>query len=525
MSSAEYRRRMQGGWIGQIVGVGWALPTEFKFPSKIVPEAAVPEWKPERIDQHFNDDIFFNIGLLQLMKTAGLDAPRRAVALHWLNAGGRRAGNTAWRGRTGIAPPDLAHPHYGGKWSYANLHMFSDAPGLVSPGMPRRAAELIDRFTMKSCATRYDGRFMAAMTAEAFFTTDLHALIESALRVVPRESQYAECIRDVVRWHKEDPQDWQATWRRIQTKYFDDADYLHGLDPGPGTADAKIHAAYAVLGMLYGEGDFEKSIVLTMRCGQDSDCSASNVGGILGVMLGADGIPARFTEKLDMKRAFNHVGWNLAQVYEECEALTKQIVAVAGDGPELWRLADIDWEPGPYERWWDPPSLTGSRFTDGEMRQLKVVALSWAMPRSLPGWKAKNCRWSSGYQWERQGRSDVVILEPGNPARPVVLTCQLDVPARDAVQYTFGAGGDRPWRLELRIDGKAVSVTEIGTDASEFWTDVAVDLAAWRGRRVTLELAASVPEVQIPAGQRRRPAPPDICLTGLPGQVIDEAKQ
>ncbi len=514
ITPAEYLDRMQGGWIGQIIGVGWALPTEFKFPSKIVPEDKVPEWKPERIDQHFNDDIFFNVGALQLVDRTGLDAPPLEVAIAWLNSQGRRSGVAFW-GRVGIAPPDLAHPRYSGsgKWSYANLHMFSDFAGLVSPGMPGHAADLIDRFTVKSCETRYDGRFVAALTAEAFFERDPQALVRAGLEVIPPDSQYAEAVRDIVRWHAEAPDDWQATWRRIQEKYFENPDYLHGLDPGPGTADAKVHGAYVVLGLLYGGGDLARSVVLTMRCGQDSDCSASNTGGILGVALGASGIPARFTEQLDVKRPFNHVDWNLEQCYEACERLARLAVTRCGGrvDPESWHVADFDYDPGPYMKWWAPPPTEGSVFSDEEMRRLNVVALRWALPKFFPGWTPQNYAWSSSMKWSREGREKVLTLDPQDPARPVVLKSSRAVPDEGPAGLPLAAGGDRPWKLEVRVDGQAVAAHEVGTDASHFWTEAPLDLAPWRGREVTVELAASYTPGTEKADR------PDMCLAGLAG--------
>lgn len=54
----------------------------------------------------------------------------------------------------------------------------------------------------------------------------------------------------------------------------------------PLDIDAKINAAYIVLGLLYGNGDFTKTMEISTRAGQDSDCNPSSAGGILGVMLG-----------------------------------------------------------------------------------------------------------------------------------------------------------------------------------------------------------------------------------------------
>ena len=43
---AEYRDKMKAGWIGQIAGVAWGAPTEFKWNDRIIPAADVPVWRP-----------------------------------------------------------------------------------------------------------------------------------------------------------------------------------------------------------------------------------------------------------------------------------------------------------------------------------------------------------------------------------------------------------------------------------------------------------------------------------------------
>ena len=50
--------------------------------------------------------------------------------------------------------------------------------------------------------------------------------------------------------------------------------------------------AYVVLGLLYGEGDFKKSMILTVNCGDDTDCTAATLGSIMGIQKGTAGIPA-----------------------------------------------------------------------------------------------------------------------------------------------------------------------------------------------------------------------------------------
>ena len=64
--------------------------------------------------------------------------------------------------------------------------------------------------------------------------------------------------------------------------------------------DAKLNAAYVLMGILYGEGDFEKSVTIALRCGQDNDCNASTVGGFLGVMYGYEAIPEKYKNGLKL---------------------------------------------------------------------------------------------------------------------------------------------------------------------------------------------------------------------------------
>ena len=66
-----------------------------------------------------------------------------------------------------------------------------------------------------------------------------------------------------------------------------------------GGIDVRLNGACIVLGLLYGEGDLDKSMALSMRCGWDSDCNPSNVGGILMAACGFKALPAKYVEKLD----------------------------------------------------------------------------------------------------------------------------------------------------------------------------------------------------------------------------------
>ncbi|MCX6873281.1 MAG: hypothetical protein NTW21_05655 [Verrucomicrobia bacterium] len=39
----EYRDKMKGAWLGQMIGVGWGQPTEFKSMGEVIPDDKMPQ--------------------------------------------------------------------------------------------------------------------------------------------------------------------------------------------------------------------------------------------------------------------------------------------------------------------------------------------------------------------------------------------------------------------------------------------------------------------------------------------------
>ncbi len=85
----------------------------------------------------------------------------------------------------------------------------------------------------------------------------------------------------------------------------------------PLNIDARVNSAYIVLGLLYGERDYTKTMQISTRAGQDSDCNPSSAGGILGTMLGYSTIPVYW--KQGLKEAedidFKYTTMSLNNVY------------------------------------------------------------------------------------------------------------------------------------------------------------------------------------------------------------------
>jgi hypothetical protein len=127
------------------------------------------------------------------------------------------------------------------------------------------------------------------MYSAAFFEKDPRKVVEAGLSCLPAKSPYAMTIADVLKWSGEQ-KDWKAVWKLIEQKW-------NKREPCPDGAlkpfniDAKLNGAYIVLGLLYGDSDFWKTMEISTRAGQDSDCNPSNACGILGTMIGYKRIP------------------------------------------------------------------------------------------------------------------------------------------------------------------------------------------------------------------------------------------
>jgi hypothetical protein len=95
-------------------------------------------------------------------------------------------------------------------------------------------------------------------------------------------------IKDVIKLHQHSPSDWRSSWKEIENKWGD-VDICGAGDPF--NIDAKLNGAYIVIGLLYGDGDPLKTLEITTRCGQDSDCNPSNALAVLGVIKGFSKLP------------------------------------------------------------------------------------------------------------------------------------------------------------------------------------------------------------------------------------------
>jgi len=335
LTKARYLDKMKGAWVGQMVGVSYGAPYEFRVTGRI-DDGEIRPWKPEYIANSIGqDDLYVEMTWLACLEKHGLDvtfeeAGRAFAATQYPLWHANRKGRE--NVRKGIMPPASGHPDHNPHANDIDYQIEADAIGIICPGMFAESNRLGNIFghIMNYGDGVYGGLFMQGMYAAAYFEDhDNGKVVEAGLSCIPPRSLYARCIRDVVRWYRENPTDWRATWRKVEEKYQDDRD----CEPGkPFNIDAHINGAYVVIGLLYGGDDFWKVCEIATRCGQDSDCNPASAAGVWGCMRGLTGMPAEAYAGLPAvsSKKFSHTDYNYDELIGVCQRLTEQIILRAG---------------------------------------------------------------------------------------------------------------------------------------------------------------------------------------------------
>ena len=363
ITKARLLDKIKGGWAGQVIGCTYGGPTEFRFQSTFIPDYQPISWSRDSLRWFFEnapglyDDIYMDLTFVEVLEKEGLDAPAGAFAERFANAS-----YPLWHANqmarynilNGIAPPESGHwlnnPHA----DDIDFQIEADFAGLMSPGLPNTAALICDRVghIMNYGDGYYGGVYVAAMYSLAFIESDVHRLVEDALRMIPPQSLYAQTIQTVIQGHRENPKDWKETWFKVQKKWGEDIGCPEGVF-SPFNIDAKINSAWVVLGLLYGDGDFGKTIDISARAGDDSDCNPATAGGILGTMIGYGKIPESWKQGLAPVEPmdFKYTTISLAETYDlSFQHALKVIVSNGGaiDG-ETVRIKTQPPKPVPLE--------------------------------------------------------------------------------------------------------------------------------------------------------------------------------
>jgi hypothetical protein len=347
----------------------------------------------------------------------------------------------------------------------------------------------------------YGGRFVAGMYTRAYLEKEttpqaVRRCLDAGLASIPYDSRYARTIRDVIVGYEQHPSDWKKTWDLIQKKWGDQDLCPEGYNR-PFNIDAKINGAYIAIGLLYGGGDFDKTLEITARCGQDADCNPSNAAGVLGALYGYTRIPERYTRGIPSLtgRKFEYTDYDFPELIGVCERVFRRILAQNGGsvksvGGEEILVIPVQNPRAPkklvqVEDYPKKQILLWSREFD--VRRIRAMAPhGWS-----GGWmiKASGSEMDPGIRplW---GKESALITHPESQSEPAALERRVRVPDKSPRLLLEVASFDRQpradWELRVKVDGTEVLRETINEPGR--WKTIEVDLSRHRGRTVNIRL-------------------------------------
>ena len=281
-----YRDKVYGCWTGKAAGGTLGGPYELTTEMN-----SVTFYPPEINGANLpNDDLDLQLVWLAAAERYGaLNVNERILAEYWsemITGPWNEYGVCRNNIRMGLMPP-LSGSCGNDVWKWSNgAWIRSEIWACFFPGSPVRAARAA---YADACCDHcgegiYAEVFTAALQSAAFVESDILKLIEIGLSLIPADSRIAVLVRSAVKFHAEGCS--LADARNAVVKETADLGWFQA----PG------NIAFSILGLLYGEGDFGKTLAFAVNCGDDADCTAGFAGAVIGIILGKSGIPAKWTD-------------------------------------------------------------------------------------------------------------------------------------------------------------------------------------------------------------------------------------
>jgi hypothetical protein len=284
---AVVRDKVRGGLLGEMLGDLNGLEHEMKYidePGNVtgyVPELPQGAWTDDDTDIEW-------VYVLEMQRSGEMMLSPRRITELWK----RHINRSIWCSHQylrqlmdiGIEPP-LTGRLAVNPWADFNLsgQFASETWGMISPGMPRTAARLGLHYTHVGIEGEpsQSTQMFTEMISTAYLTSDIGKILDAGEAALDPASGFHRIIRDVRRWHGENPGDWRATRRLIRDEYT----RYSGRDMRDRNG-VILNGAATIAALLYGNGDFIETLRHAFNFGWDCDNNAAMSGAILGVIKG-----------------------------------------------------------------------------------------------------------------------------------------------------------------------------------------------------------------------------------------------
>lgn len=326
--------KVKGAWAGKMIGVMYGRPMEFAATDHMYTDSI--KWTPENIIGALNeDDIYGQLNFMSTMERYGQNVAVDSLAKYFANAGFAlcHANLQARKNYFDGVPVDrLATPENSIHCEDIDFQIECDFIGFVNPCMPQSSNSMCARVgsVMAAADGLYAGMFVSAMHTFAYNCNNIDSIVASAMKAIPSESTYYKCINDVIDTYHNNPDDWTLAWNMLAERWapYDVCTPYHSFN-----IDAKLNGAYIVTALLYGGGDWYKTMEIAIRCGQDTDCNTCNAAALLGLIYGYEAIPKELKSHIpniaDNKFAFTNYSFNKA-VSQSLDFIKENVISGGG---------------------------------------------------------------------------------------------------------------------------------------------------------------------------------------------------
>jgi ADP-ribosylglycohydrolase len=349
----DYAERVYAGVLGKIIGVYLGRPFEGWSHERITKDLGeIDYYVHERLKAPLivtDDDISGTFTFIRALEDYGANREITAAQIGrtWLNylienrtilwwgGMGMSTEHTAYmRLKHGIEAPRSGSIELNSKVVAEQIgaQIFIDGWAMVAPGDPGLAASLAKRAASVSHDGEaiYGAQVLAAMESLAFVERDLGKLLDVGLSFIPKDCLIRRMIDDLRSFQAGEPNDWRKA-------YFDVMRKDYGYDKYGGNCHMIPNHGVIILALLYGQDDFQRSLMIGNTCGWDTDCNSGNIGCLMGIKNGLEGINAgpdwRGPVADRMYLATADGGRGVTDAVTEAMRLVNTGRALAGEGP------------------------------------------------------------------------------------------------------------------------------------------------------------------------------------------------
>lgn len=291
LNRQDYLDKMRACWIGKNIGGTMGGPYEWTREFLDIKGFSTEKGEPLP-----NDDLDLQLVWLRAVEERGIEKVNaQLLGEYWLNfvvGEWNEYGIAKANMRMGLLPP------YSGEynneiWRNSNgAWIRTELWACLFPGLP----EVAIRYAYNDACVdhgmgegTYAAIFVAALESAAFYENDIRKLIDLGLSYIPEDCRLAKSVRLAIELYEK-----KNTLREARDKIIESNSDL-------GWFQAPSNVAFVVLGLLYGEGDYKKSMICAINCGDDTDCTGATIGSIMGIMYGMAGTPADWAEYIGDK--------------------------------------------------------------------------------------------------------------------------------------------------------------------------------------------------------------------------------